>query len=213
MDKKYVIGIGKETETSKQIRNIKETLTDIGVIDETTPNDMIPQAIEDGLKKAGEVRKAVDDVKQALIEKGVASEDTPYSEMDEKIKDLKGDSFEVEINMELYDKNPLSSDYDFNYIYITKDGKTMYGSYSDSNKTGIFKVDLETGRHHQIRLQMSNIGHALYGDQRYGLQDKKQLALYSYKLEFIHPVTKEKMTFLNVPKCTSVWKILEGVDI
>ena len=77
----------------------------------------------------------------------------------------------------------------------------------------LVKVRLMTGRHHQIRLQMSNIGNPLYGDQRYGIQDKKQLALYAYKLEFIHPVTKENMTFLNVPKCNGVWKILEGVDI
>ena len=114
--------------------------------------------------------------------------------------------------------------------YISKDSKTNSSyidkksgkesiltytrlKYDEKEDLSLIKVDLETGRHHQIRLQMSNIGHALYGDQRYGLQDKKQLALYAYKLEFIHPVTKGKMTFLNVPKCTSVWKILEGVDI
>ena len=74
-------------------------------------------------------------------------------------------------------------------------------------------VDLETGRHHQIRLQMSNIGHALYGDQRYGLQDKKQIALYAYKLEFIHPVTKEEMSFKLLPKNEGVWKLIEGVKL
>ena len=113
----------------------------------------------------------------------------------------------------------MSKDSKTNFSYIDKkSGKESILTYTrlkydEKEDLSLIKVDLETGRHHQIRLQMSNIGHALYGDQRYGLQDKKQLALYAYKLEFIHPVTKEKMTFLNVPKCTSVWKILEGVDI
>ena len=110
--------------------------------------------------------------------------------------------------------------------YISKDNKTNNSyidkksgkesiltytrlKYDEKEDLSLIKVDLETGRHHQIRLQMSNIGHPLYGDQRYGTQDKKQLALYAYKLEFTHPVTKEQMTFKKLPE----WKILEGVDL
>ena len=64
----------------------------------------------------------------------------------------------------------------------------------------LVRVNLETGRHHQIRVQFAHHGHVLYGDQRYGTQDNKQIALHAYMLEFIHPVTKEKMTFMkNVP--------------
>ena len=79
--------------------------------------------------------------------------------------------------------------------------------YDKDNDLSLIKVNLETGRHHQIRLQMSNINHALYGDQRYGVQDKKQIALYAYKLEFIHPVTKELMTFKLLPK----WDIINDL--
>ena len=110
--------------------------------------------------------------------------------------------------------------------YISKDNKTNNSyidkksgkesiltytrlKYDEKEDLSLIKVDLETGRHHQIRLQMSNIGHPLYGDQRYGTQDKKQLALYAYKLEFTHPVTKEQMTFKKLPE----WKMLEGVDL
>lgn len=110
--------------------------------------------------------------------------------------------------------------------YISKDNKTNNSyidkksgkesiltytrlKYDEKEDLSLIKVDLETGRHHQIRLQMSNIGHPLYGDQRYGVQDKKQLALYAYKLEFIHPVTKEQMSFKKLPE----WTILEGVDL
>ena len=58
---------------------------------------------------------------------------------------------------------------------------------------------------------MSNINHPLYGDQRYGKQDNKQIALYAYKLEFIHPVTKEEMSFRLLPKKVGVWKILDNI--
>ena len=66
-------------------------------------------------------------------------------------------------------------------------------------------ISLKTGRHHQIRVQVASRNHALYGDQRYGLQDKQQIALHAYKLEFIHPTTKEKMVFISKPKKESKW--------
>ncbi len=105
-----------------------------------------------------------------------------------------------------------------NNSYIDKNGKESILTYNrlkydKESDLSLIKVDLETGRHHQIRLQMSNIGHALYGDQRYGIQDKEQLALYAYKLEFIHPVTKENMTFKQLPEQKGVWELLEGVDL
>ena len=54
-----------------------------------------------------------------------------------------------------------------------------------------FLVDilLKTGRHHQIRVQFASRGYPLYGDQRYGKMDKKQLALFCYKLEFFSTQT------------------------
>lgn len=72
-------------------------------------------------------------------------------------------------------------------------------------------IELETGRHHQIRVQMANIGHTLYGDQRYGKQDKKQIALFSYKLEFIHPVNKELMKFEKMPYKEDAWRLFKSV--
>ena len=123
-----------------------------------------------------------------------------------------------------------TKDYEKLVDYISKDEKTNNSyidkksgkesileyntlKYDKENDLSLIKVNLETGRHHQIRLQMSNIDHPLYGDQRYGLQDKKQIALYAYKLEFIHPVTKEKMTFELLPKNEGVWKLIEGVNL
>lgn len=82
-------------------------------------------------------------------------------------------------------------------------------SYNFEEDLALVKINLETGRHHQIRLQMSNHGYPLYGDQRYGLKEKAQIALYAYKLEFTHPVTKENLVFKNLPKLDAKWQLFK----
>jgi DNA-directed RNA polymerase subunit M/transcription elongation factor TFIIS len=74
----------------------------------------------------------------------------------------------------------------------------------EKNKT-LVKINLKTGRHHQIRVQFATRNHPLAGDQRYGKADKTQIALYAYKLEFIHPTTKEKLSFELLPQKTGHW--------
>jgi 23S rRNA pseudouridine1911/1915/1917 synthase len=70
--------------------------------------------------------------------------------------------------------------------------------YKDS--FSLVKVELITGRSHQIRVQFSNLGHPLYGDKRYGKgNDKGDIALYAYELSFYHPTTKAFMTFKRLP--------------
>lgn len=63
----------------------------------------------------------------------------------------------------------------------------------------LIKCQLETGRTHQIRVHMQFIGHPIVGDEVYGrrktLKDTQGQVLHAYKLELIHPSTKEKMTF------------------
>jgi 23S rRNA pseudouridine1911/1915/1917 synthase len=61
----------------------------------------------------------------------------------------------------------------------------------------LVKINLETGRSHQIRVQFSSRGFPLWGDQKYNNNAKtgEQIALWAYKLEFNHPVTKELLTF------------------
>lgn len=85
---------------------------------------------------------------------------------------------------------------------ISDDGKEAILEYKvvDENKDknlSLVSVKLITGRHHQIRVQFSSRGYPLYGDQRYGTLDNKQLALHAYKLSFIHPIKKEVMTFTD----------------
>lgn len=80
-----------------------------------------------------------------------------------------------------------------------KYAELRFKTISKKDNLSLVRVNLITGRHHQIRVQFASRGYPLYGDQRYGVMDKKQLALYAYKLEFIHPVTKEKMIFEKYP--------------
>lgn len=81
-----------------------------------------------------------------------------------------------------------------------KYAKLHYKVLKENKDYSVLDILLETGRHHQIRVQLKNIGHPLYGDQRYGINDKKQLGLFAYHLEFYHPVTKEKLIFEYMPK-------------
>lgn len=80
--------------------------------------------------------------------------------------------------------------------------------YFDKENKTLVKINLITGRHHQIRLQFSNIGHSIYGDQRYSTSDKIQIYLYAYKLKFKHPVKDEVLEFELLPK----WDILKNVN-
>jgi 23S rRNA pseudouridine1911/1915/1917 synthase len=62
-------------------------------------------------------------------------------------------------------------------------------------------IQLYTGRHHQIRLQMAHIGCPLLGDQKYGTgSGRTTLALCSYRMSFSHPRTGKRMEYCMKPK-------------
>lgn len=72
--------------------------------------------------------------------------------------------------------------------------------YDERRDLSTVKIKLHTGRHHQIRVQFANIGHSLYGDQKYGVRGKgKQIRLWAYELCFEHPVKKEMLRFKSAP--------------
>ena len=78
----------------------------------------------------------------------------------------------------------------------------------------LLEIDLETGRHHQIRAQLSKIGVPIKGDLKYGAPRSNQdggISLHARKLEFEHPVTKEKIEILApVPQDDAIWKACES---
>ncbi len=69
-------------------------------------------------------------------------------------------------------------------------------------KKAFLKVKLHTGRHHQIRVQLADVGMPLIGDAKYGAagHNGDNPALCSYRLAFSHPVTKKKLVFETEPK-------------
>ena len=106
--------------------------------------------------------------------------------------------------------------------YLVKDGRTNTSfvaeqSHKDAKRselnykvlkrmenTTLIEVELITGRHHQIRVQMANAGWPLYGDTKYNpaFQETKehvQTALCAYQLSFVHPKTKKVMEFCIEP--------------
>ena len=86
--------------------------------------------------------------------------------------------------------------------------------YDKNLDLSVLKIYLHTGRHHQIRVQLANLGHSIYGDQKYGTRGRgKQICLWAYELSIFHPVTKEEMTFKILPEKIGSWKILEDIDI
>ncbi len=61
----------------------------------------------------------------------------------------------------------------------------------------LLRIDLESGRPHQIRVQLSNYGHPIIGDQKYGATTKMSdntMGLHCRRLQFVHPVTKVPTT-------------------
>ena len=82
--------------------------------------------------------------------------------------------------------------------------------YNKIKDLSLLEINLHTGRHHQIRVQLSNMGHSIFGDQKYGTRGRgKQIALWAYELIIIHPTTKEKMTFTDMPEAVGTWSILK----
>ena len=86
--------------------------------------------------------------------------------------------------------------------------------YNEETNLSLLKINLHTGRHHQIRVQLSNSGHSIYGDQKYGTRGRgKQICLWAYELSILHPITKEIMTFKVLPNVINSWKILEDTKL
>ncbi len=83
--------------------------------------------------------------------------------------------------------------------------------YNEIKNLSLLKIKLHTGRHHQIRVQLSHFGHSIYGDQKYGTRGEgKQIALWAYKLKILHPITKEEMVFECLPEPVGTWCILKN---
>ncbi len=98
----------------------------------------------------------------------------------------------------------------------TKDALKAILSYQflkSSERYHLLEVELHTGRHHQIRVQLAHIGCIIKGDLKYGARTSNRDAsihLHARKLSFEHPVRKEKMFFnASVPAGDPLWHYFE----
>lgn len=80
-----------------------------------------------------------------------------------------------------------------------REARLGYEVLESENGLSLAKIELDTGRTHQIRVQFASRKHPLFGDKKYGGAGDK-LALFAFNLEFLHPVTGEKMSFTALPE-------------
>ena len=94
-----------------------------------------------------------------------------------------------------------------NKSYVTTKDKGKYSSLEytvlkEKDNLSLVKINLITGRSHQIRVQFSSRNHPLVGDSKYNNNPNNiNIALFAIELSIIHPITKERLTFtLDIPK-------------
>ena len=96
----------------------------------------------------------------------------------------------------------------------TKDSKKAilhYTTLKELDNYSLLEISLETGRHHQIRVQLSNIGCSIKGDLKYGSKrsnSDKSICLHANEISFIHPVSKNEIKIkANTPQ-NNIWKCM-----
>lgn len=94
----------------------------------------------------------------------------------------------------------------------TKEAKLNFTTIKQSKDYSVLEVNLETGRPHQIRVQLSKIEHPIFGDYKYGEKNSgpgKNMGLRSMKLEFKHPTLDKIMKFSVGPLKKQPWDIFD----
>jgi 23S rRNA pseudouridine1911/1915/1917 synthase len=97
------------------------------------------------------------------------------------------------------------------YNHEVKDSKKAilhYEVIQYLNNYVLLEVNLETGRHHQIRCQLASIGSSIKGDLKYGFDRSNKDAsihLHSRKIDFVHPVSKEQITVIAPTPQDPIW--------
>ena len=132
--------------------------------------------------------------------------------VDGKFEESKGTFEDYLVKNERTNTSRVSNEKDKNAKFASLDYEVL--KYNSEIDLSLVKVNLHTGRHHQIRVQFASRNHSICGDQKYGTRGRgKQICLFAYKLTFVHPVSKEVLTFKTFPEPTGSWKMIENVNI
>jgi 23S rRNA pseudouridine1911/1915/1917 synthase len=105
-----------------------------------------------------------------------------------------------------------------NKSYVMKEGEgkhaeLTYKTLGSSDKYHLIEVQPKTGRHHQIRVQLSHQKAIIKGDLKYGAKRSNKdgsIHLHARKLEFIHPTTKEPISVVAPTPEDPIWSYFEG---
>jgi len=117
-------------------------------------------------------------------------------------------------------ENYLKKNQKLNKSYISnkEQGKHALLKYKILNKLNKYfhlEISPKTGRHHQIRVQLSNINCIIKGDLKYGAKrsnDDGSICLFAYKIKFTHPVTNKKIEIkANIPD-SKIWRACINTD-
>ena len=95
-----------------------------------------------------------------------------------------------------------------NKVSNSKLGSLKYNRIKDFKKYSLFEIDLETGRHHQIRSQFSKLGYPIVGDLKYGAKRSLKdgsIYLHSRRVIFEHPIKKIKIDLTAIPPKNVLW--------
>jgi 23S rRNA pseudouridine1911/1915/1917 synthase len=95
----------------------------------------------------------------------------------------------------------------------TKKAILHYKLIAVSQKYFLLEVDLETGRHHQIRCQLAKIGCSIKGDLKYGAERSNpdgSISLHARTISFVHPVSKQQIHVVAPVPNDTLWKTLES---
>jgi 23S rRNA pseudouridine1911/1915/1917 synthase len=96
----------------------------------------------------------------------------------------------------------------------SKKAVLSYKLLSESDHYCLLEIHLETGRHHQIRSQLSHIGCPVKGDLKYGFPRSNPdggISLHARQIQFIHPVTKKEIVITaDVPEEDNLWRVFEN---
>ena len=127
-----------------------------------------------------------------------------------KFEEKKGTLKDYLLKNERLNKSRVVEEGTKNSKYAELDYEVL--KYDKEQNLSLLKINLHTGRHHQIRVQLSSRDHSIYGDAKYnGRGSARQLYLWAYELTIQNVVSKEEMTFTSIPEKEKSWKILEGI--
>jgi 23S rRNA pseudouridine1911/1915/1917 synthase len=135
---------------------------------------------------------AKNEAAKRVLQEGWESVDKKYLAMVEGTPPRESGTFDSHLD----ESNPLK-------VYVADEGPetrravTRYRVAKKGKATSLVELTLETGRRHQIRVQLAEAGCPIVGDKKYGAETNpiRRIALHATSLRFTHPVTRKEMSF------------------